>query len=165
MGSKTLTLANLAASQRDKGQKARDKKVQRRIERSPVKWFGKEWKSLAVRHFPGVKVEWTGAEFALAKKLIDEEGFDKALEIANHFFETWGRRKFSRKGTPGFRLLWAMKATLMAEMQGLATVPELRETRIASGEYSEESADASPSQGWGEVEDDTDPYEGCGNGW
>jgi hypothetical protein len=165
MGSKTLTLASLAAAQRDKGEKARARKVQKRRERSPAKWLGKEWKALMGRQFPGVEVEWTGAEAALAKKLVDERGFDGALGMVKHFFETWDRRRASRSGTPGFRLLWAMRSTLIAEMEGLAKIPELRETRIASGEFSEEAAEASPNRGWGDADEGGDPYEGCGNGW
>jgi len=115
--------------------------------------------------FPGVEVEWSGAEAALAKKLIDEHGFDRTLSIIDHFLGTWDRRKASRSGTPGFRFLWAMRSTLFSEMDGLVKIPELRETKIASGEFSEESAKASPTQGWGDVDEDTDPYEGCGNGW
>ena len=165
MGSKTLTLANLVAAQRDKGEKARNRKVQKRRKLSPAKWLGKEWANMVTRRFPGLEVTWGGAEFALAKKLVDEQGFDRALEIIDHFLSTWGRRKMSRKGTPGFKLLWVMRDTLIAEMKGLAKVPELRETRIASGEYSEEGADANPTQGWGETEEDLSSYEGQGDGW
>jgi len=165
MGSKTLTLSNLAIAQRDKGAKARARKVKKRIEKSPAKWLGKEWSVMVARRFPGVTVEWGGAEFALAKKLIDEQGFDKAVEIIDHFLGTWDRRKMSRKGMPGFKLLWVMRDTLIAEIKGLAKVPELRETRIASGEYSEEGADASPSQGWGDIKEDLTPYEDKGSGW
>lgn len=166
MGSKTLTLATLAAQQREKGAKARARKVQKRRQTSPAKWLGKEWSAAYRRRFPGAEVEWTGAEVALAKRLVDERGFDNALKLINHFFDTWDRRKASRSGTPGFRLLWAMRERLVAEIEGRAKVPELRETRINSGEFSEESAAASPTHGWGDVEDDdTDPYEGVGNGW
>lgn len=165
MGSKTLTLANLKFAQRDKGERSRARKVQKRKERSPTKWMGKEWKARMARLFPDIKVEWTGAEAALVKKLIDEHGYDKTLSIIDHFFDTWDRRKASRRSTPGFRFLWAMRSTLLAEMGGLVKVPELRETKIASGEFSEEAARASPTQGWGDVEEDIDPYEGCGNGW
>lgn len=110
-------------------------------------------------------MEWTGAEAALAKRLVDELGFDGALKVIEHFFGTWDRRKASRSGTPGLRLLWAMRERLKAEMEGRAVIPELRETRIASGEFSEAAAEASPTQGWGDVTEDTDPYKGCGNGW
>jgi hypothetical protein len=166
MGSKTLTLANLAAASRDKGAKARARRVQKRKEQSPAKWLGKEWSVIHRRFFPGAEVEWTGAEIALAKRLIDECGFDDALEMIRHFFDTWDRRKASRSGIPGFRLMWAMRERLVAEMEGRAKVPELRETRINSGEFSEEAAEASPIRGWGEVvDDDENPYEGYGNGW
>jgi len=165
MGSKTLTLATLAAAQRDKGVKARARKVQKRRTKSPAKWLGKEWAALYRQAFPGAKVEWTGAEAALAKKLVDEQGFEGALSMIKHFFGTWDRRKASRSGTPELRLLWVMRERMKAEMEGKVAVPELRETRIASGEFSEEAAEASPTQGWGEVEEDIDPYEGCGNGW
>lgn len=166
MGSKTLTLATLALQQREKGEKARARKVQRRRERSPVKWLGKEWLTLMRLRFPDAEAEWTGAEAALAKRLIDERGFEDALALVKHFFGTWDRRKASRSGTPGLKLLWVMREQLAAEMEGRVRVPELRETRITSGEFSEEAAEASPTRGWGDVEDDgTDPYEGCGNGW
>jgi len=166
MGSKTITLATLAAASRDKGAKARARRVKKRKEQSPAKWLGKEWSTIHRRCFPGTEVEWTGAEVALAKKLIDERGFDDALKLIRHFFDTWDRRKASRSGTPGFRLLWAMRERLVAEMEGRAKVPVLREMRINSGEFSEEAAEASPTRGWGEVgDDDDDPYEGCGNGW
>lgn len=166
MGSKTLTLSTLAAQQRDKGTKARARRVQKRKEQSPVKWLGKEWLALMRRIFPEAEAEWTGAEAALAKRLIDERGFDESLKLIKHFFDTWDRRRASRSGTPGFRLLWAMRERLVAEVEGKVRVPELRETRMASGEFSEEAAEASPDRGWGDIEDDgVDPYEGCGNGW
>lgn len=165
MGSKTLTLTNLKFASLDDGVKSRARKVKKRTERSPVKWLGKEWKSRMARFFPGTKVEWTGVEGSLVKKLIDENGYNRTLSMIDHFFDTWNRRKASRSGTPGIRFFWAIRGTLLAEMDGLAKIPELRETKIASGEFSEESAKASPTQGWGDVEEDTDPYKGCGNGW
>lgn len=165
MTSKTLALANLVAAQRDKGKKARAKKVQSRRKRSPAKWLGKEWSNMVARKFPDIKVEWSGAEIVLAKKLIDEHGFDKSLKIAEHFIETWDRRRASKTGMPGFKLLWVMRDTLIAEMKGLVAVPETRETRIASGEYSEEGANASPTRGWGDVEEDLSLYEGQKSGW
>lgn len=166
MGSKTLTLMeNLTAAGR-KGRAARARREAKRKELSPVKWLGKEWLKEYQRLFPDAKAEWTGEEGALAKRLIDERGYDEALGMIRHFFATWNRRKASRSGTPGFRLMWAMRERLVAEMEGRAKVPELRETRINSGEFSEEAAAASPTRGWGDVEDDgIDPYEGMGNGW
>lgn len=166
MGSKTLTLATLVSSQREKGRKARERRVKRRSQASPVKWLGKEWLALLRRRFPEAKAEWTGAEAALAKKLVEERGYDGTLKLFNHFFDTWDRRKASRNGTPGLRLLWVMRERLVAEMEGTVKLPELRETRIRSGEFSEEAAEASPSHGWGDCSDEQeDPYEGCGNGW
>ena len=165
MGSKTLTLAARLAQQGKRGAEARARRVQKRRETSPAKWLGREWKALMRQRFPGDEVEWTGAEAALAKKLIDERGFDDALKLFKHFFDTWDRRKASRSGTPGLKLLWVMRERLTAEMAGMVKVPELRETRIRSGEFSEEAAEASPSRGWGDSEEELDPYEGCGNGW
>jgi len=166
MGSKTSTLASLVAQQRDKGQKARARKVQRRHQRSPVKWLEREWKALMSRHFPESSIEWTGAESSLVKKLVDERGFDEVLKLFNHFFETWGGRKVSRSGTPGVKLLWVMRGQLDAELAGRLKAPELRETRMNSGEFSEEAASVSPSHGWGDFEESADEsYEGGGHGW
>lgn len=152
--------------QREKGRKARARRVQKRRTENPVKWLGKEWKLLMRQQFPETEVEWTGAEFALVKRLLDERGFDDVLRLFTHFFHTWNRRKASRTGTPGVKLLWAMKHQLDAEMAGRVKIPELRETRIKSGEYSEENAAASPSQGWGDFSEEIDEcYKDGGNGW
>lgn len=166
MGSKTITLATLAAQQREKGAKARARKVQKRRQTSPAKWLGKEWSAAYRRRFPGAEVEWTGAEVALAKRLVDERGFDNALKLINHFFDTWDRRKASRSGTPGLRLLWVMRGQLAAEMEGRVKVPELREQKINSGEWTEGVEAANPTQGWGDWdEEDLGAYEDSGDGW
>lgn len=166
MASKTLTLAALVEAQREKGKRARARRVEKRQTQSPVKWLGKEWMSLIKKDFPELEVEWTGADVALVKRLVDERGFDGVLELFTHFFMTWDRRKASRTGTPGVKLLWAMRGQLDAEIAGHAKVPELRETRIKSGEYTEEAAAANPSQGWGDISAKIgESYEGGGNGW
>lgn len=166
MGSKTLTLSTLKVAQRDEGKAARARVVQKRKGKSPVMWLGVEWKSMMKRCFPEHTVKWTGTEAGLVKKLVDERGYDNVLKLFVHFFDTWERRKVSRKGVPGLKLLWVMRDQLDAEIAGRGKVPELRETKIKSGEYSEEAAAASPSLGWGEIDDSVDEaYEDGGDGW
>lgn len=145
-----------------KSKRAKERSEKKKKEKTPAQWLRKEWNAMMRAFHPGVKTEWSGADYSLAKKLVKELGDKQAKRIVEHFIETWDRRKASRTGVPGMRLCWVMRDQLLAEIEGKVKIRETREMKIRSGEYAG-TGDDSANAGWGDRDDD--PYEGIGNGW
>lgn len=130
------------------GAQARAKRAQRRRERTPARALELEWRTSMNGAYGFVPEKWTGAENVLAKRLVEEHGFDKALEIARHFVGTWEARKWQEEILPGFKLLWAVRTDLIAELDGRKKTPTNKKERLAAGEYSEAGAQNCPDVGW-----------------
>ena len=160
MASKTITLMNLHQHSKKEGQKARDRRVNKRKEESPVKWLGKEWMTLFKKKYPEIESEWTGKDASIVKMLVKERGFDKTLDLIKYFLKTWTRRKASRTGIPNVGFMWAIRNQLDAEMSGKAKLPILREQKVVSGEWQKGAEKHAPTEGWGDIgKEDLSIYE------
>jgi len=89
---------------------------------------------------------WAGEDWALAKKLIGDIGFDKAVDIVRHFILTWEARRRRRDALPGMKLCWTIRQRLLGEVEGDLKVPKSKAERLMRGEFEE---DDSPKTGWG----------------
>lgn len=139
-------LTGSLSKQSEKTAAARAKRRKRRKKGDAQTELHVEW-SAEFRSLYGKGTEvppWGPAERSLARKLIAEIGFDKALEMTRHFVSTWKSRTFD--GVPGVRLMWTIRQRLLAEMTGAVGVNAKRE-KLMSDEWDETSA--GPSDGWG----------------
>jgi hypothetical protein len=92
---------------------------------------------------------WGEAERKLCRALLKEETFERALQMVRHFIRTWEER--GRGGTPGFRLFWAMRDSVRAEVRGQVKVVSQVSRRRIDLNHDEWDADAerdSPAVGW-----------------
>lgn len=134
---------------------SRERRATRRQETNPVAELHREWFS-SMKSEWGVKTtpSWTGADYALAKKLVGELGYNGALELLRYFVATWRERRTAvqerRDEIPGMKLVWTLRARVLAEMEGAVSRPQSKRDRILRGEYDQRSADASPMEGWGD---------------
>lgn len=147
MDDRTATLMASIAKTADKREASRRKRRSKRKRSNPQAELHVEW-STEFRELYGKDVEvpgWGPAERSLAKKLIGEIGFDKALAMVRHFVRTWPKRTF--EGVPGMKLMWTMRQRMLAEMSGSVSVSAKRD-RLLNDEWSDDSADG-PSEGWG----------------
>jgi hypothetical protein len=123
----------------------------KRRKSTPARELLTEWNSASEQYLPGVPtVGWSVAEAQLAKKLIEEHGFDGALGMTRHFMATWSARRQSKDGQPpSMKLCWAMRARLIAEISGGATTPKSKGDRISADEFNEiGDGDGNGDLGW-----------------
>ena len=118
--------------------KKRDRKIRRRPWIVLMEDWHEEMKGRFGKDF--VSSPWGEAEKALARKLVNTEGFDEALELVRYFVRTW-----NRNGTPGFKLFWTMRDSVRAELHGQANT---KKERVNRDEYNEERAATCPDIGW-----------------
>jgi len=130
-----------------------DKKAAKRQETNPVKELHREWISSMRGEFELKTVpSWAGVDYSLSKKLVNEFGYDKAVDLIRYFIETWTKRRTGfqeRRGElPCVKLCWSLRTRLLAEMEGVVKCPMSKRERVMRGEYNQSSADVSPLRGW-----------------
>lgn len=125
-------------------QQAIEKRRTKQVKVRPWKVLADEWvESVRRNHGLSTQVEWSAADGSLARKLLKEVELDVALKMVRHFVDVWcpTKQKF-----PAFKLFWALKAQVIAEMSGqLATKRE----RLDQDEFDREDAKSFPKVGWG----------------
>lgn len=134
---------------------SRERKAAKRKQTKPAAELHREWVSSMRSELGLVTVpNWTGADYALAKKLVGELGFGEAAKLVRYFIETWKERRTAvqerRDELPGMKLCWTLRARVLAEMEGVVSRPQSKRDRLLRGEFDQESADASPMEGWGD---------------
>ena len=138
-----------------RNKKVRERRAVKRQEEKPTSELHREWVSSMRGEF-GVDVvpTWAGAEYALAKKLVRELGFEQASSLVRYFIGTWKERRSGaqeRRGElPRMKLCWTLRGRVLAEMEGAVSRPRSKRDKVLRGEYDSESAAASPSRGWGD---------------
>lgn len=134
---------------------SRERKAAKRQKTNPAAELHREWVS-SMRGELGLTTvpNWTGADYALAKKLVGELGFGEAAKLVRYFIETWKERRTAvqerRDELPGMKLCWSLRARVLAEMEGVVSRPQSKRDRLLRGEFDQASADASPMEGWGD---------------
>ena len=134
---------------------SRERRAAKRQKTNPTAELHREWVSSMKSEFGLVTVpSWAGAEYALAKKLVGELGFDEATRLVRYFIGTWKERRTAaqerRDELPGMKLCWSIRARVLAEMEGAVSRPTSKRERLLRGEYDQASAEASPMEGWGD---------------
>lgn len=138
-----------------KTSKAAEKRDAKRKKDQPIRELRVVWVE-ALRGLYGDELKvppWRGEDFGLAKKLIkDLGGVEQASKVVRHFVSTWEARMTSgqraRGDMPSVKVCWVLRQKLVAELDGLAKMPQSKRERLQTREYSEEAAAASPKQGW-----------------
>lgn len=138
------------------GEAKKAAKAKRRAKRKksrPEAELHVEWSTRFRMRFGDVEVPpWGPAERSLARKMADEFGFDRSVEMIRHFIDTWearmSRRQAARGEVPAMKLLWYLRQKLLAEMDGAVRTPRSKRSRILDDEYDEDAASESPDEGW-----------------
>jgi hypothetical protein len=155
MSDRTSELAAALGKKLAKNRVSRERRAVKRQKTNPVAELHREWVSSMKSELGLVTVPaWAGAEYSLGKKLVGELGFEKAARLVRYFIETWSERKTAaqerRDEIPYMKLVWVLRARVLAEMEGAVSRPTSKRERVLRGEYDQASADASPMRGWGD---------------
>lgn len=148
MVNRTSVLAAAIKSKRDEANAIVAKRKAKKQKERPVAALNDEW-AVSMRGLLGEGVtipKWAGEDWALAKKLIGDIGFDKSVDVIRHFVSTWEARRRRRGALPGMKLCWTIRQRLLGEVEGDLRVPKSKAERLMRGEFEE---DDSPKTGWG----------------
>jgi hypothetical protein len=153
MGNRTAALSAAIRSKREEADAVVARRKAKRVKERPVAALHDEW-VVAMRGLLGADATvppWAGEDWSLAKKLIGDIGFDKAVDVIRHFVGTWEARRRKRDAVPGMKLCWTIRQRLLGEVEGKLTVPKSKAERLMRGEY--RGKDNSPKTGWGSWDD------------
>jgi hypothetical protein len=133
---------------------ARQRRQQKKRAANPAAELHREW-AMAMREHCGVELApWDAAEYALGKRLVQEVGYERAVDLVRYFVSTWpvrrSRLQERRDDLPGMKLCWTIRGRLGAEIDGVVSRPTSKRERVIRGEFDPISAEASPKVGWGD---------------
>jgi len=155
MSDRTVEIMAAVNKKLAKNKASHERRAAKRQKTDPVGELHREWISVMSSELNLETIpRWAGAEYALAKKLLNELGFDKSVRFVTYFVETWMNRRTAaqarREEIPSMRVCWAQRAQVLAEMEGAVNRPKSKRERLLRGEFDQELADASPMEGWGD---------------
>ncbi len=116
----------------------------KRVKTRPWSVLLEEWED-QVRKTHGKQIEqtaWGPAEKVLARKLLREIDLEAAIVAVRYFVTDWCPK--SNK-IPSFRLFWAVRAQITAEVTGQVTT---KRERLDADEPNAEQAKKFPKVGW-----------------
>ena len=91
MGNRTAGVPAAILNRRAEADAAVEKRKAKRKKEQPVAALHDEW-AAAMRGLLGQGTtipKWAGEDWALAKKLLGDIGFDKSVDVIRHFIRTW----------------------------------------------------------------------------
>jgi len=155
MGDRAAGIYDQLKAATEKHVAAKTKRDAKRAERPSHRQLHVEWVK-TMRELYGHNLfvaPWGVVEVKLAKALIKEVGFGRAVEVVKHFVGTWNGRQrpgdVAKGAMPSLRLCWSIREKLVAEIDGVVATPRSKADRLQDGEWDEQAARLSPSEGWG----------------
>ena len=149
MGNRTAAFTSAIERKRQEADEVVAKRKAKKQKERPVAALHDEW-AVAMRGLLGSGViipKWAGEDWALAKKLIGDLGFDTSVDVVRHFIETWEARRRRKDALPGMKLCWTIRQRLLGELQGTLRAPKSKAEQLMRGEYRKSN---SPKTGWGD---------------
>jgi len=148
VASRNVTLAKTVRSTRGRTAAAKAEARAKREAKRPHKALEESWYEIIyLRHpkgTPGVK--WGTPERQLAKACIGESDLDTVLKAIRYFIDEWCPR---HEKFPSFKLFWAVRGQIHAEMQGTVKPKLTAGERMERGEWDRSTEPKSPKIGWG----------------
>jgi hypothetical protein len=155
MSDRTADLTAKIERKLERNKRVNERRAEKRRKTKPASELRAEWVSAVSEEFDLAKVPpWLGADYKLAKLLVQEQGFDGAVDIVRYFISTWRERRTGvqerNNELPAMKLCWSLRGRILAEKEGVVSRPKSKREKVLRGEYDAESAAVSPSRGWGD---------------
>lgn len=148
-GERNARIRAAAKTAAEKSAAAKDRKKRKRLrtDAGSAAELHVEWSTAYRRKFGAAPVAWGPAERSLAKRLVTEHGFERAVDVVRRFFESWDVFPNKSDAPPVLKVMWYRVADLVADLDGVKPLRSRTGWSVADAEYRE---DSSPSEGWGD---------------